>query len=183
MIHIWRIDLDRAAPSAPTPEEAARAARFAREELARRYLASHAALRALLARFTAAPLEFAAGEKGKPWLRSAPEVRFNLSHSAGRALVAISRECEVGVDLERIRPIACMEELVERYFPPGEPVPADERGFYRRWTRLEALWKAEGEWSEAEVDAGEGFAGAVVWEGGPRELRVCDYESDEGACE
>jgi 4'-phosphopantetheinyl transferase len=45
------------------------------------------------------------GEHGKPRLAD-PEgqLRFNLSHSAGLALVAVSGELEVGVDLERLRP-------------------------------------------------------------------------------
>jgi 4'-phosphopantetheinyl transferase len=45
------------------------------------------------------------GEHGKPHLADREEqLRFNLSHSGGLALVAVSGEFEVGVDLERVRP-------------------------------------------------------------------------------
>ena len=49
---------------------------------------------------TDAPLEFAAHGKGKPYLASAPEIRFNLSHSREMALVAVARDVEIGVDIE-----------------------------------------------------------------------------------
>ena len=56
-------------------------------------------------RVTDAPLEFALHEKGKPYLASAPEIRFNLAHSHGMALVAVALDVEVGVDIERMRPL------------------------------------------------------------------------------
>lgn len=182
MIEVWRVDLDRPAALPPTPEESARAARFATAELAHRYLAAHAALRAILGRHTAAPLEFETGEKGKPYLAHAREVRFNLSHSRGRGLIAVSRNVEVGVDIEWIRPMPRYADLAERFFPPDEDRPDSEGDFFRRWTRLEALWKArgvglygagaaaEGEWTVMEVEAGEGFAAAVAAE--TREIAV-----------
>lgn len=66
------------------------------------------------------------GRYGKP--RLAEENRrleFNLSHSGALALVAVSGELEVGVDVERVRP------------KRGE-------GFYRRWARHEARVKCLG---------------------------------------
>ncbi len=187
MIEVWRVDLDVAAASEPAAGEAARAARFARPELARRYLAAHGALRAVLGRWTAAPLEFALGERGKPFLPLAPEVRFNLARSGGRGLIAVARGIEVGVDIERMRPVANYGALAERYFPPGEEAPGDEAGFLRRWTELEAVWKARGVglygsgmpleegWSVAAVDAGEGYVAAVAWAGAARAVRVREY--------
>ena len=191
MIEIWRVDLDRPAALPPTREETDRAGRFATAQLARRYLAAHAALRAILGRHTAAVLEFGVAEKGKPYLTHAPEVRFNLSHSRGRALVAVARNVEVGVDLEWIRPMDRYSEMAERFFPPDEDPPADVVDFFRRWTRLEALWKArgvglfgagavsEGEWTVREVDAGEGFAGAVAAEGREIAVTMQDFGANE----
>ncbi|HYH53493.1 MAG TPA: hypothetical protein VD761_05120 [Solirubrobacterales bacterium] len=50
-------------------------------------------------------IELREGEHGKPHLADCREqLRFNLSHSGGLALVAVSGEFEVGVDLERVRP-------------------------------------------------------------------------------
>src|ERR1019366_289395 len=77
-VHVWRVRLNRGEVSPPTAAEAAHAARLATPTLRRRYLRAHAALRDILGSVTAAPLEFALHEKGKPYLASAPEIRFNL---------------------------------------------------------------------------------------------------------
>src|SRR5690242_8597188 len=105
MIHVWCVDLQGDCFPPPTAGEAARAVRFADPQLARRYLAAHGALRAILGQFAGTRLTFAVGEKGKPYLPYAPEVKFNLSRSHDRALIAVSRDAEVGVDIERIRPM------------------------------------------------------------------------------
>ena len=70
-IHIWRVRLDEVQTPEPTAGEAARAARFTRPELQRRYLRAHGALRAILSAETDARLEFAVTEMGKPFLPAA----------------------------------------------------------------------------------------------------------------
>jgi 4'-phosphopantetheinyl transferase len=174
MIDVWLVDLEKAVVPPPTQGESARAARFATLDLQRRYLKAHGALRAILGNLTNARLEFARLEKGKPFLPLAPEVRFNLSRSCERALIAVSREVEVGVDIERIRPIPNYAAVAERFFPPDEDPPADEADFFRRWTRIEARLKAcgaglygvgrpiEGDWTIREIDVGPDYAGAVT---------------------
>ena len=42
---------------------------------------------------------------GKPWFPEFPEVHFNLSHTGGAVLAALS-DRPVGVDIERIRPVS-----------------------------------------------------------------------------
>jgi 4'-phosphopantetheinyl transferase len=191
MIHVWRVALDTAEVPPPTAGEAARAARFATEELGRRYLAAHGALRAILGKFTPARLEFALLEKGKPYLPLSPEVRFNLSHSHERALIAVALDIDVGVDIERIRPIANYAAVADRFFPPGEEQPSSEVDFFRRWTRVEALLKAhgvglygagaaiEGEWTVETIDAGDGFTGAVAAAGKDPEFQIHDFGANE----
>ena len=49
--HVWRVALERVAVTAPTPGEAARAARFRLERHKHEYLRSHMALRSILRRF------------------------------------------------------------------------------------------------------------------------------------
>jgi len=94
-----------------------------------RLAASPTALRRVLAVYLGEEperIELAKGEHGKPRLAEAPErLRFNLSHSGEVALVAVSGEFEVGVDVERMRP------------KRGE-------AFYRRWARHEAHVKCLG---------------------------------------
>ena len=168
-----------------------RAGRVDTDELRLRYLKAHGALRAVLRKVTSARLEFALREKGKPYLPLAPEVRFNLSRSHDRALIAVSTEVDVGVDIERIRPIVNYAAVAERFFPPDEAAPFDEVDFFRRWTRIEALLKArgvglygigaalDGDWTVQEVDAGEGYAGAVAGAGGELIVKVHDFGVDE----
>jgi 4'-phosphopantetheinyl transferase len=186
-LHIWRVRLNRGKALPPTAEEAARGARFVTPALRRRYLRAHAALRAILAGFTDAPLAFAVREKGKPYLVSAPEVRFNLAHSGEMAMVAVAREVEVGVDIERVRPLPEYAAIAQRYFPEGSALPASAHDFFRHWTRFEALLKAHGAglygagatpagvWTVSDIDAGGRFAAAVAVEGPPLLIRSHDF--------
>ena len=130
-VHVWRVRLNRGKASPPTAGEAARAARLLTPTLRRRYLRAHAALRDILGSVTAAPLEFAVHEKGKPYLALQPEIRFNLAHSREMALVAVARDVEVGVDIERVRPLPEYAAIAERYFPEGFTAPTGVRGFFR----------------------------------------------------
>jgi 4'-phosphopantetheinyl transferase len=191
MIDVWRVNLESAVVPPPTAGEAARAARFATPELARRYLKSHAALRAILGTVTNARLEFALQEKGKPYLPLTPGVRFNLSRSHDRALIAVARDVDVGVDIERVRPMANYAAVADRFFPPLEEAPADEADFFRRWTRIEALLKArgdglygvgapvEGDWTIQEIDTGPGFAAAVAAAGAKLPVKIHDFGANE----
>lgn len=80
-------------------------------------------------------------------------LRFNWSHSADRALVAIARSVQPGIDLEH-RPRRAGRNvlaLARRFFAPAEAdalgsLPADERAaaFLRLWTVKEAVLKAQG---------------------------------------
>jgi len=190
-IHIWRIPLDKVKTLPPTTGEAARAARFATPTLQRRYLRAHGALRDILGQYTDARLDFALHEKGKPFLPNVPELEFNLSHSKQMALVAVAHGTPVGVDVERLRPLSEFVAIAERYFPPGEECPVDAPDFFRRWTRFEAILKAqglglygagaklEGEWTVYRLDAGRGFAAAVAAQGTGHTIVVRDYGETE----
>jgi len=191
MVDVWRIFLDDAVVPPPTAGESARAARFKSPQHAARYLKAHGAMRSILKRYTSTRLEFALREKGKPYLPMAPTVRFNLSHSHGMALVAVSLEWEVGVDVERMRPMPDFVAVAERFFPPSEAMPVSEADFFRRWTRVEAVLKArgvglygasseaDGDWTIAEVEVGEGYAGAVAVEGKGIAVSLRDYGGQE----
>jgi 4'-phosphopantetheinyl transferase len=186
-VHVWRVRLNRGQASPPTTGEAARAARLLTPTLRRRYLRAHAALRAILGSVTAAPLEFAVLEKGKPYLALQPEIRFNLAHSREMALVAVALDVEVGVDIERVRPLPEYAAIAQRYFPEGYTAPTGVREFFRHWTRFEALLKAHGAglygagatppgvWSVVEIDAGPRFTAALAVEGPLPAVTVHEY--------
>jgi 4'-phosphopantetheinyl transferase len=144
---------------------------------------SRAALRAILERYTPGALEFAHGPHGKPYLREAAQFRFNLSHSGAVSLVAVAVDVEVGVDIERVRPMPDCLAVAERFLAPGDaaalretPTVEREREFFIRWTRAEAMWKArgvglygagtalDGDWTVVPIDAGEEYAAAVAAE-------------------
>jgi 4'-phosphopantetheinyl transferase len=193
-IDVWRIRLDEARVPPPTIEEADRAARFVTRILAQRYLRAHGAMRAILRRYTDAALDFAARPEGKPYLPGVPELKFNLSHSRGMALVGVALEVEIGVDVEQVRDLPDRSAIAERFFPPSEAAAHAEveasrggRDFFRRWTRIEAVVKAlgvglngigkemEGEWTLEEIEVDEDYQAAVAAPKAGMTVRVRDY--------
>ena len=158
-VHVWRIDLDQAGEhglrTVLAPDELARAARFHFEHDRTRFVVARAALRHILADYVGmlpSDIAFVYGEHGKPAL-SPPraDIRFNLSHSHGIGLCAVTRGCEVGVDVERVRPLDDLENLAERLFSQREREalqrlagPQKLNGFFNAWTRKEAFIKALG---------------------------------------
>jgi 4'-phosphopantetheinyl transferase len=139
-------------------DESARAARFLRDQDRLRFVAARAMLRGVLGRalgIAPATVAFVYGPHGKPALApplSESGVRFNLSHSGGRALVAWTVGREVGADLELVRPVRYGVKIARRFFSDDEqaafvavePLLWDET-FFRCWTRKEAFIKAIGD--------------------------------------
>jgi 4'-phosphopantetheinyl transferase len=134
-------------------EERVRARSFHFDQDRDAFATTRLVLRHLLAAYTGtAPeaVELKLGARKKPQLASGA-VQFNVSHSAGMSLLAFAQD-EVGVDVERIRAVPGMDEIMERNFAPGEQrewrelaETERERGFFLGWTRKEAYIKALGE--------------------------------------
>ena len=139
-------------------DERARAARFVPARERRRFARCRAALREILGRLLDEPagsLRFRAAAVGKPELDRGPGIveslRFNVSHSAGLGVVAVCQGREVGVDLERLRPITEAERIVASFFTAAEQdafgaiaEPDRAAAFLRGWTRKEAVLKGFG---------------------------------------
>ncbi|WP_286745392.1 4'-phosphopantetheinyl transferase family protein [Aquabacterium sp. UBA2148] len=130
-----------------------RALRFTRRHDACRYQAAHAALNVLLAERLhrePAALAMQASAHGKPELIP-PSLRFNLSHSAGWALVAMHPDLPLGVDIEVHQPSRDNESLGSAILTPSEwqawarlaPSQRDA-ALFNAWTRKEACLKALG---------------------------------------
>lgn len=142
------------------PTDRTRADRFKRAGAAERWIVSRAALRILLCtRMGCIPedLEIAVTEHGKPYLPGST-LHFNLSHSGERALIALSEECEVGVDIERP---GRNVRAVERALSDGERATGDD--LLQLWCRKEAWAKALGGglgWTPERFDTtrADGFA-------------------------
>ncbi|MBF0261815.1 MAG: 4'-phosphopantetheinyl transferase superfamily protein [Magnetococcales bacterium] len=85
------------------------------------------------------------GPQGKP--KVADDIFFNLSHTDGLVVCAVTRHGEIGIDCERIRAIDLHD--FQRLFPPAAwqaivEAPDPPHAFFDAWTRREALLKADG---------------------------------------
>lgn len=84
--------------------------------------------------------------------RETNQINFNLSHSRGFMLLAVTRGREVGVDIELIDREFATSEVAERFFSRREilslrrqPNHLQTQAFFNCWTRKEAYIKARGE--------------------------------------
>jgi 4'-phosphopantetheinyl transferase len=137
-------------------DERARAERFAVEQPRQRFIAARGILREILGSFLdvePAQLRFSYNSFGKPQLASCTSSRalhFNLAHSDSLAVYAIADQ-DIGIDLERIRPMPDAQDIAARFFSPRESadlreIPEERRteAFFNFWTRKEACLKAVG---------------------------------------
>lgn len=162
-LHVWRAVVDRSSDELDRlratldEDELARARRFRFEEHRRHFVARRGILREVLSAYVdrpAAELRYRLGSRGKPELGgdASCNLKFNLSHSAGLALIAVARGRDVGVDVERVVPERADRKLAQRFFSDGENEALEGLGeadfveaFFRCWTRKEAYIKARGE--------------------------------------
>jgi 4'-phosphopantetheinyl transferase len=157
-VHIWwervgepRPDEDRGWLDAAEQRRAGRF-RFARDRA--RYVGRRRFLRRVLADYlgvTPAMVRYETTSMGRPELDPASSVTFSTSHSDGLAVVAVTGEGLVGIDLERVRPVPDALDMAWTLFTPREyehlrSTALEERSvaFLRLWTRKEACVKALG---------------------------------------
>jgi 4'-phosphopantetheinyl transferase len=188
-VHSWCISLD-VGPEAYArlhailaDDERDRSTRLRFERDRRRFVIARGTLRDLLGRQLGADpreLRFVYNAFGKPELSPdfGSRLRFNVSHSADRALIAITTDRNVGVDLECIRADFDYTEISRSCFSAEEldhlnAAPSPET-FFRYWTRREAYVKARGEglpegpveidgdWSFYTLQPAPGYLGTVA---------------------
>ena len=201
---MWRADLPATMGagkarrlSAMLPEEdLARCERYRRPEARARALAARAALRGVLgACLGMDPRRVPLLEgRGKPRLAEELGVglEFSLSHSGALALLAVGRRVRVGVDVEKLRPVPFLDDVVGRFFGEEERKEVwslrgaeRRRAYFRLWTRREAAAKALGlgileflrscpqwapqqggeVWQLIDLQPARGYAGALCREG------------------
>ncbi len=163
-IHLWGFKLDGSASCLARcrgwldKRELDRAARRAQMSDREQFMFAHGGLRAVLSRYLGIDPDLVGydlGESGKPMLteelRVGSAITFNMSHAHGRALVAVSRAQEVGIDLELARSNVQAENLSRRFFSQSEHTSImqsapDQRAslFFRYWVAKEAVLKAQG---------------------------------------
>lgn len=158
-ISVWRIALNSNEANHARlcacldADERLHAAQFKSAADRRSYEICHGAVRHILAeQLHDAPdrLVFFRPPSGKPELHhSRNTLLFNLSHSANVALLAVSETCEVGVDVEYLRPLQDWRTLVHTVCTTEECAiiaeqPNPVAAFYRCWVGKEALLKCLG---------------------------------------
>jgi 4'-phosphopantetheinyl transferase len=185
-IHVWRsrLEIPRGdlgkLERTLTAGERERITSRASEVDRRRATVSRGLLRNILAGYVerpAAELAFTYGPAGKPEMSAAGRgepLHFNSTHSGDVLLVAVGRVPSLGIDVERIRPVARFERVARRAFSEEErrridALRLEERNeaFITCWTRKEACVKAigEGVWSafgRFEVSLERGASASVL---------------------
>lgn len=170
-VHVWRARLNQPAEIVKSlleilsPDEVNRARSFYFEKDRTHFIVSHAALRKIISSYLGAEpkeIRFCFGPQGKPSLTEdcyGNGLSFNMSHAHGLALYAVTREREVGIDLEYIREDFASEEIACRFFSQREiamlsslPEAARAEGFFNCWTRKEAYIKAVGQGLSLPLD-------------------------------
>lgn len=127
---------------------------FRRESDSRRWACYRAALKLTLAWALGIPateIEFTLGPSGKPDLKtSSPVLHFNLSHCDDLAVIALSRHCPVGIDIEPEHRAQDLHECEDVICHPTEIATLPDNRIQRAralldlWTAKEAALKAIG---------------------------------------
>jgi 4'-phosphopantetheinyl transferase len=162
-IHLWLFDMsinsthEAALYSLLSADEKSRCARFKFAKDRRAFTASHGFLRQTLARYLAqhaSRIAFSNGAHGKPFLTgttATTALKFNLSHSASMAILAVCEASEIGIDIEYVNRTIDWQGIMHRYFRPDEragilALPQAQRrcGFIQQWSRKESYMKVLG---------------------------------------
>jgi 4'-phosphopantetheinyl transferase len=170
-IHVWLASLDWSPQGVDqirrflSEDEQKRSQSFYFPKDARHYTVARGLLRVILGNYIGVKpdmIEFCYNRYGKPTLEktfAGDQIRFNVSHSHGKALIAVSQYRSLGVDIEFIRPNPERLKIADRFFSEREaallrtlPKRQQEEGFYLCWTRKEAYIKAAGKGLSIPLD-------------------------------
>jgi 4'-phosphopantetheinyl transferase len=162
-VHLWRTDLDESLGDISvlsrmlSPPEQARARRFAFEKHRRRFIVAKAWSRSVLGLYLSREprdVPLTVDTRGKPHIAAAAnhaDLRFNLSHSGRYALLAVTVNQNVGVDVQDPIPYDFLSAVAKRLLTPGELACIHDLAPTARalalaeiWTRKEAVAKALG---------------------------------------
>ncbi len=164
-IDIWISSFDQFRDDIPvsdykrllTCDELKRLDSIVRENHRIQYLVSRALLRTVLNKYTAIPpasIKFSYNKYGKPYLNPAinrHDIEFNLSHSNGIAVCAITAKREVGIDIEKLRIVGNIKSITDKFFSPyeaknliGNSANHNSERIIEYWTLKEAYVKAMG---------------------------------------
>jgi 4'-phosphopantetheinyl transferase len=140
-----------------TADERAKVSRYRFEKHRHTSLVTRVLVRTVLSRYAAVSpgdWRFVTNEYGRPEVQEPAEersLRFNLSHTEGLVVCLVSRNREVGVDVEDRTRGGDLLDVADRFFSPFEvkalrALPPEEQmdRFFLYWTLKEAYIKARG---------------------------------------
>ncbi|ARN76393.1 hypothetical protein BST96_12295 [Oceanicoccus sagamiensis] len=161
-VHIWRTDIAQV-PRTLLPryyqlmsaQEQVRNQRYRTEALRDGDAITRALARTVLSRYAdiqPAQWSFTKGKHGKPEVNNPGiDLRFNLSHTSQVVACVVTRQHDIGLDIEHIERNNNVLAIADRYFSPSEltdlfSLPADQQKdrFFDYWTLKEAYMKADG---------------------------------------
>jgi len=131
-VHVWFAYLGEREPLFDplyltlAEDELERAERFQVPVSRKQFVLGRGMLRKLLSQYSRTDpreLQFTYGPQGKPSLLSGPfgaNLSFNLCHTEGAVVCAVSCNCELGIDLEHVRENLHNRDIAEQYFSPRE---------------------------------------------------------------
>jgi 4'-phosphopantetheinyl transferase len=171
-IHLWKAFMGELSSrineleSLLDGEEIRRAKRFRFQKDVNRFVAAHGILRKIIGRYmdiSPRRVSFRTAPTGKQELddRQNPEpFFFNISHSHDLAVLAFSRSHQLGIDVEHIRSLPDLHEIIHFCFHPKEiavirnlPVSEQRQAFFQFWTGKEAFVKGTGEGLSRPLDS------------------------------
>jgi len=160
MVDIWHIELNSLMhmlePSWEllAPKEKARALEFKFMAHKNAFILYRASLRNILSCYlnqNPKTIELKYTQQGKPYIKSQDSLFFNLTHTQQRALLAVSKTADVGIDIEYKEPKIDVLEMAQqimaaceyRSFCALNPQQQIDN-FYIKWVRKEAFIKCLG---------------------------------------
>ncbi len=186
-----------------SPSEQKRVGALLEEKAVRQYIVSRAMQRQLLSSYVGgspSDIQFGIVAMGKPTLSRPNDIglQFNTTHSGRLVVIAVTKDRDVGVDVEQVRPIPRALKVAKRCYSPTEfsaleNLDGDEldRAFLATWVSREGTAKARGDsvwrglasWKNGEMeylrnqfrveflDLGREFVGVVVARGSEWEVK------------
>lgn len=159
-LHIWQVscydepEFLAQCRNVLTKDELLKVSFFEFEQVKDSYVISQGTLRILLAGYLDIPptaIKIDRRRKGKPYSMDDAGLYFNMSNSGRLAVFAFSRDSEVGIDIEQIRHLPDLDDMIIKNFTSKEGryinAKPNERTnrFFRFWTVKESYLKAIGE--------------------------------------
>lgn len=160
-VHIWSLNLGlvpfqamQEYESILSDDEKTRASKFRFSKDKKTFSLTRGVLRKLAGAYLDTEpkkVKFHYEQYGKPRFQDESRIKFNVSHSGDRAVIAFVRDYDIGVDIEYFKDDFDVLDIAENFFSRREidklkmqPLKEQRQAFYRCWTRKEAFIKAEG---------------------------------------